>query len=199
MTSDDSQSDRWAERFAGALKALVQARGGKGDLGALAELRRYKTGQLPSVGAVSPLLAVLPDWVTEKQMADVFLTAGLFADHREHSSAHRSLGASLGVYRAQKHGDVDSCPTDTRLKVLLGSPRAGLDHHLRQAVTLLDGISINYAQLLRDVLNWENTQFRHDGLTYGESVRLRWLRDYDRLAHTAYARSVSLSGDEETS
>lgn len=199
MTSDDSQTDRWEERFAEALKALVRARGGKGDLGALAELRRYTKGQIASVGAASSLLAVLPGWAKEKQMADVFLTAALFADHREHSATHRSLGASLGVYRAQKHGDVDSCPTDTRLKVLLGSPRAGLDHHLRQAITLLDGISVNYAQLLRDVLNWENTRFRHDGLTYAESLRLSWLRDYDRMARTAYARSVSLSGDEETS
>lgn len=182
--------DRWEERLIATLRPFVPTPTHRGNPGALAELRRYTQGQLPSAGTLSPILAELPGWADESHMADVLLVAGLFARHPEHSAQHRSFGTSLGAYRNAKHPGADSAPIDTRLRVLLATPRSGLDHHLRQAITLLSGgsVPVNYAQLLRDVMAWDNVRLRPDGLTYAEAVRLRWLRDY---AHTAPSAAMT--------
>ncbi|PPK63771.1 type I-E CRISPR-associated protein Cse2/CasB [Actinokineospora auranticolor] len=106
---------------------------------------------------------------------EVWLLVGaLYALHPLTKGARGTLGASMGQL-AKKIGDGSS--VGRRFAQLLARDRAGLPHHLRQAVRLLSAHStpVNYHRLLDDLTVLLGRD--HLGDRAG-AIRLRWAREY---------------------
>lgn len=129
------------------------------NLGALAALRRGLSGEPRTVAAVFPyVVPYLPTTATLAEQQAYELVAALFATHREHWYVQRgqrelrNMGASfarLSLNRAKES-------LEKRFVALLNASGEDLRYHLRHAVALLKAsdISIDWAQLLRDVQEW---------------------------------------------
>lgn len=175
-----TQTESRHARFVSALAQL--------DRGQLAELRRslgdreafFLDGVLARVG-----LGFEEGW----RRRALHLVAGLYAlverphdkgadddtgettDEAPGGKKGPSLGALLGrLYLFQ-----DRRPsTEKRFLALLDSDVEGLEHHVRQAVTLLrtEELTPDWARLADDLAFW------------GDSVRRTWARDFYRTVHT---------------
>lgn len=130
------------------------------DRAAVATLRRglgKPPGQtLDMCRYVVPFLAPA---VPRRREEVYYLVAALFAHwHQGRDSvgagAPRNLGASLALMVTSETGP----SLDMRFTALLKSHCDDLPVHLRQAVGLLksNDISINWQQLLKDLLNWDH-------------------------------------------
>lgn len=170
---------------------------GKLERGPLAELRRSlsfgpgegRNGQ--SYFLTGLIYERLPEWYRGGWgMNAAFLVAGLYAlVERPHSDAKageknddsskttkpgkpsfRSLGQDMGrLYRDQEGRP----STEKRFLALLDADEEQLPDRLRQAITLLNAgdISPEWAQLLNDVLSWNQPEQRN-------RVRDRWARAF---------------------
>lgn len=124
--------------------ALAALRRGLGRLpGATPEMHRYVIPRLPS--------GLFP-----RQEEAYYLIASLYGLH----PADTEVG-NLGHHfaRARDLGGNDSA-IERRFTILLAAHIDDLPFQLRQAINFLRSqeISVNWSQLLRDVLNWEHSQ-----------------------------------------
>lgn len=134
-----------------------------------AELRRslsFDPGTYPKAfGYVEP-------WVQNSQLDDsrrkaYYLIAGLWALHwrEDMERGGSSLGKACLLFRNQ----TDSLSTDARLINLLEADEEQLPNRLRQMISLLKEIPIDFKQLLEDVILW--------GLE-DKRVQIRWAKEY---------------------
>jgi CRISPR system Cascade subunit CasB len=138
---------------------------------ALAELRRglgQPPGLAPTVGRyVQPFLTSADSGRREEAY---YLVASLFGAHP--TSAH---SGNMGNHFAQLCEDNTDPPDNIirRFNILLSADDDTLPDYLRQSIGLLKSkdIAINWAQLLDDVLGWENPEGK---------VQLQWSRTFWR-------------------
>jgi CRISPR system Cascade subunit CasB len=155
--------------FVARLDALVE----RGDRGSLAALRRGLAEESGSLEALLVLGRVLPADLSERDEETHGLVAALFAatqrGNRDRSTTEGDLGASLARLLA-KRSEASVTP---RVLALLATRREDLVPPLRRAVTILDsdGIGIDWAQLLHDLLAWDHPD---------RVVQRRWTRSYRR-------------------
>ena len=134
-----------------------------------AELKRslaFDPGTHPKVfGYVEP-------WVQKSQLDDSkrkahYLIAGLWAMHWSEDTERggMSLGKACLVYRNQR----DSSSMDTRLINLLEADEEQLPNRLRQMISLLKDVQIDFRRLLEDVTSWGAEDRR---------IQIRWAKEY---------------------
>lgn len=125
----------------------------KRDNGALAALRRG-LGQPP--GTCAEMFPYLMPHLSEEQQRYHFptycLVASLFAYHPK-TAAEGNMGEHM-----RNAGQESQEATERRFTNLLRAHPDDLPVHLRQAVSYLKAkdVAVNWEQLLRDLLNWEN-------------------------------------------
>lgn len=98
-----------------------------------------------------------------------YLVAGLWAVHwREGQKGHTmSLGQACAVYQSAS----GSTSTERRFITLLDSDRDQLPHRMRQMIALLKEQNIDFEDLLKGLLNWNDDQKR---------TQNAWARDFYR-------------------
>jgi len=161
--------------------------------GAFAYLKR-SLGFEP--GAYPPAYPYVERFVGADKHADdpwrkaLYLTAGLFAFHPQHSP-NTSLASAFG--RLARERDSDSL--EQRFIALLGAEPESLPPLLRQAISLLaaDGLGCDYARLLDDLARWFDAFDTLDERKR-DRVRQRWARDFYR----AYEPHTSAEATPET-
>lgn len=164
-----AEPDRY-DRFVKALVALEAA--ADGGRAARAALRRG-LGKRPGTAAdMYPYVVPhLPANLYPDQENAYYLVASLFGFHPRHEQRPgerpRNLGDALYLVGQQTNPQ----STERRFMALLNVDRDDLDTHLRHLIALLKGqeLSLDYAQLLRDVLAWNLPDRR---------VQKRWARSY---------------------
>lgn len=99
----------------------------------------------------------------------LYLVAGLWAAHwREgRTGASMPIGKACAVYKAER----GSASTERRFINLLDADSDQLSHRLRQMVALLKDHAIDFDDLLKGLLYWNDDQKR---------IQNRWARDYYR-------------------
>lgn len=155
------------------------------DRGAFAHLKRSLSFD---PGAYPPAYPYVERFVGADIHADgprrkaMYLTAGLFAHHPQHSEG-TSFAAALG--RAGRLRE--SASIEQRFIALLGTEPESLPTLLRQSVSLLaaEGIGYDYVRLLDDLTRW----FDPWNLEARDRLRQRWARDFYRT-YEPYAASV---------
>ena len=153
------------------------------DAGGLAVLRRC-AGQTcaDSPRGYSTFFAILPQSITRpKQQNLYFLVATLYALTTRGSDARQcdggvSLGRALRALRQEHLAASGRDPhhpmsLDRRVAALLDADATQLPFRLRQIVRLVHRREqlLDWAQLLRDVLNWDHPE---------HFVQRRWAREY---------------------
>lgn len=152
------------DRFIDHLGTLHERR----DRAALASLRRVvgkRSGDVPRADRL--ILPWLPPSASERRLAAWYLVAGLFATHPEQSPVRCSFGESFRqLCQAKKRPSLE-----LRFQAVLKAHEDEVPDHLRRLVQLLrsEGIPVDWAQLLRDVLFWSDGDRR---------VQRRWARDF---------------------
>lgn len=98
-----------------------------------------------------------------------YLVAGLWADHwREgRMGSRQSLGSACAAHQLAS----SSASTERRFITLLDADRDQLPHRLRQAIALLKEQAIDFDDLLRRLLSWNDDQKRSQNA---------WARDFYR-------------------
>ena len=121
----------------------------------LAELRKSLSFDLgthvPAFPYVEPFLAGLDEKTGYWRRAMFYLVAGLYASHPE--SSKTPFGKAAAILTKQRESE----SLEKRFLALLATEQEDqLAYHLRQFISLLkaDGIALDYAQLLRDLLGW---------------------------------------------
>ena len=155
-------------RFVAALRRLADNE----DRAALAALRR---GLGKPVGEVADLYPYVVPWLPPepswRQEQAFYLVAALFAWHQRSWSESEGGGwTNLGASFARLADDSGSI--EGRFVALLNCHRDELPDHLRSAVGLLKAkeIHVDWAQLLRDVQEWE----REDRKVQRDWARAFW-------------------------
>lgn len=159
------------------------------DRGAFAHLKR-SLGFDP--GAYPPAYPYVERFVGADKHADdprrkaLYLTAGLFAFHPQHSEGTR-FAAALGRVGRQRESE----SIEHRFIALLDAEPESLPMLLRQSVSLLaaDGIGCDYVALLDDLTRW----FDPWNLEARDRLRQRWARDFYR----AYDPHAASAGDAD--
>jgi CRISPR type I-E-associated protein CasB/Cse2 len=155
---------RHEERF---IDYLVQLHT-QGDRAALASLRRVlgkRLGDVPRADRV--LLPWLSVSASERRARALYLIGGLFATYPEQSAVPLSFAASFQrLCAAQQRPSLE-----LRFHALLKAHEDEVPEHLRRLTQLLkaNGIPIDWPQLFRDVLGWNDDERR---------VQRRWARDF---------------------
>ena len=141
----------------------------EGDTKVRAELKRslsFDPGTYPRVfGFIEP-------WVQKTQLNDsrrraYYLVAGLWAMNWSEGTGRggNSIGKACLLLRNQK----DSSSMDARFINLLEADEGQLPNRLRQIVSLLKEIPIDFRQLLDDVVFWGFEDKR---------IQIRWAKEY---------------------
>ncbi len=160
------RQERQAQTFIAALQQL--------DAGGRARLKRNAGRPLTEARDIHRVFfQALPNDVDPRQDDIFFLIATLFP-LVPHRATTGNLGASLRQVRlVRSTSDNQMNSLDRRFQALLDSDREQLRFRLGQAVRLIaaerDQATLNWEQLLRDVLQWEHPD---------HYVQLRWARDY---------------------
>lgn len=162
----------YTDSFVAYLQALAER-----DRGALAALRRslsFAPGAYPPAYPSIERFAVRAGDKDSLRRA-LYLTAGLFALHPEHSKV-RGIAEALGN-SMQSRG---SPSIEKRFVALLCADAESMPDHLRQAVTLLaaDRIAFDYGALLADIEPWLHPR----AFEARDRVRQRWARAFYRAA-----------------
>jgi CRISPR system Cascade subunit CasB len=152
------------------------------DRGAFAHLKR-SLGFDP--GAWPPAYPYVERFVGTDRQADdprrkaLYLTAGLYAFHSQHSEGTTFAAAMGGVRKSES--------IEHRFIALLGAGPESLPTILRQSVSLLatEGIGCDYVDLLDDLARWLNPW----NLEARDRLRQRWARDFYR-AYDPYTLST---------
>lgn len=142
---------------------------GQLESGELGQLKRYAGLSLDQANSAWRLFyRVLPRGVFQPHEPVYFLVATLYA--RADHTPKGNFGDAARAMRNRKNSQW----LDSRMENLLNSRFTELPYHLNQLVAKLepDGLRINCAQLLKDVLGWT-----HDS----KFVQKRWARAYYRL------------------
>lgn len=159
--------------FVARLAALAE----RGDRGSLAALRRGLAEESGGLEALLVLGRVLPPGVSERDEETYGLVAALFASthrgNRERTATAGDLGVSLTRLLAKRSAE----SVTPRVLALLATRREDLAPQVRRVVALLDsdGIGIDWAQLLHDLLAWDHP---------ARIVQRRWARSYRRAMAT---------------
>ncbi len=98
-----------------------------------------------------------------------YLVAGLWAAHwrKERSGQPMSIGKACAAYQAAS----GSASTERRFIALLDADANQLPHRLRQILSLLRELSIDFEELLKGLLFWQDDQKR---------TQKTWARDFYR-------------------
>ena len=138
--------------------------------------------ELSEAHSIGLFYRLLPYGLSSSQEDTYFLVATLYplADN----SNAKNFGASLKVLRQGKTRRKEPTKSmDKRFEVLLDTDKGQLSYRLRQAIKFLKSgeqkIGVNWAQLLKDLLDWQRP---------GRYVQKQWAREYFAL---------SVSKDEE--
>jgi CRISPR type I-E-associated protein CasB/Cse2 len=197
MTPDDEHIKKFV--------AFLEMQNGPSGRALLAELRRAAADPLNTYGTVWLMGDKLPD--SDAWDFDAYrLVAALFALHatklwgRDNrlqiprfykDETRRSFGASLRRLRNQLSVGQDSL--DLRVKALIDTNREDLAEPLRgllqRIATAERSVPIDYAQLLDDLIHWDD----------GDRVRRTWSSDYwSRRVPSLQAPSSSQPTNEST-
>ena len=125
----------------------------------------------------------------------LYLTAGLYAFHPQHSP-DTSLAAAFGrLARERGSGSLEH-----RFIALLGAESESLPSLLRQMVSLLnaDGIGCDYASLLDDLARWFGALDTSDEQRR-DWVRQQWARDFYRAYEPPRELTTSSPNNEPAS
>lgn len=158
----ESTASDAVQRFCDALAKL--------NVGDRARLRRAGGRPLGEVSDALPVFyRVLPPMVSELQEETYFLLATLYP--RGSSGGSGDLGLALRRAAIQARQDGQDKGIDSRMRYLLDADETQLGFRLRQAVHLITsrGVSIDWPQLLRDLLYWDHPD---------RFVQKRWARSY---------------------
>lgn len=162
--------------FISYLKDLVD------DRAALAALRRG-LGRPPGAAPQMHRYVIprLPAGLYPRQEEAYYLIAALFGLHPD-DTATGNLGRSFAQAR-DRDGNAEAI--ERRFSALLAAHPDDLPFQLRQAIQFLRAqeISVNWSQLLRDVLNWDNPR---------RSVQRSW-------AHGFWERPTKSEQESESS
>ncbi|MCC6388233.1 MAG: type I-E CRISPR-associated protein Cse2/CasB [Dehalococcoidia bacterium] len=188
--------DDLSRGFAGLLRRLVElapddARGHRGDRGAMSALRRGLGAPDGYSAERSRVVApFVPANARDADEAAMYMVASLFALHPHHTLVNedmprsRGLGATLARIRIRADGDEDK-GVERRFILALDSDAEHLPERLRHLVTLLDarlpGAPVDYFALFQDILDWHAADHR---------VQRRWARGF-------YARNTDTSETDE--
>ena len=181
-------------RLAGVVRRMVEglyhyvpSPGRRGNLGALAALRR-SAGKRPgdSIEACAVVERFVPAdlsaELTEQERSGLYAVAALFAIHpvpwglddmpREPGArrpAH-SFGASLRAIRWRESGE-ENPGVERRFIALLDADSAAVPTHLRTLLALLKPANqpVDYVQLYRDIVSWEHPS---------REVQRRWAQEF---------------------
>ncbi len=155
------------DRFIAHLEELAER-----DRGALAALRRG-LGREP--GTVAQMHPYVVRWLPRQTWKGVeeayYLVASLFSLHPPRQPRTERRGASFASSLADLARRVASTGPERRMIAMLNCHVEDLPEHLRQSTSLLRSheIQVDWAQLLRDLKNWEHPDKR---------VQRRWARDF---------------------
>lgn len=124
----------------------------------------------------------------------LYLTAGLYAFHPQHSP-ETSLAAAFGRLARQR----GSASLEQRFIALLGTEPESLPPLLRQIVSLLaaDKLGCNYARLLDDLTRWFDA-FDTSDERKRDRVRQNWARDFYRAYEPSAAIAAASPKPEST-
>ena len=147
--------------------AYLQKLADQEERGALASLRRglgHPPGTAPEMFRY--VIPHLPTEVSRTQEAAYYLVAALFALHPK-SCENGNIGDHMAHARDGNNDDA----IERRFTALLMAHPDDLPDHLRQAISFLKSkdIPVNWEQLLRDLQNWDNPDWR-------TGVQKRWAR-----------------------
>jgi len=145
---------------------ITHLEGLQDDRGALAALRRglgRPAGHAPTMFPY--VVPFVPPKASEWQEEAYYLIAALFGFYPV-STRIGNMGSHFAQLRRQKN---DGQAVERRFIALLAAHPDDLNIHLRQAVGLLRSgeVPVNWSQLLRDTLSWNNPDWRAD-------VHRRW-------------------------
>ena len=200
----EGREREWDWEFVQMLRRLAGIRrGGDGsetqgrkNLAAMGALRRG-LGRAPgATPQMYPYVApYLPPEARPEEEDAYFLIAALFAWHQidwAPGEGRKGVETNFGASFRWLADTMGSEGIERRFVALLGAQREDLPEHLRHAVGLLrsKGIAVNWVQLLRDVLRWEQAE---------RVVQSAWARTYWQASGPTGARakgSVPAAGDE---
>ena len=157
------------EKRINALVGRILALYRSDDRAKMAQLRRaaqldhQPSALIAALPVIGPQLARL----TDDELADFILVASLFALH-----PHENGGGNFGNSFRRVDQDSRSGPSiEKRFQVLLDTDRGGLRRQLHDMVSLTRarGVSINWFQLLTDVLDWSSPD---------REVQFRWAKSF---------------------
>lgn len=150
-----SASNEAASRAAEPHPFIVHLKSLADDRAALAALRRG-LGRPPGAAPEMHRYVIprLPQGLYPRQEEAYYLVAALFGLHPDDTAAG-NLGRSFAQARDQ---DGNAEAVERRFTLLLAAHPDDLPFQLRQAIQFLRSkeIAVNWSQLLRDVLNWDN-------------------------------------------
>ena len=176
-----------AQAFIAHLSTLAES-----ERGGMAMLRRSLTFDPGAFPAAYPYVE---RFVGQNRRADdpyrraLYLTAGLFALHPEHTGKV-SFAAAFGcLARERGSGSIEQ-----RFVTLLSAEPESLPNLLRQSVSLLaaDGLGFDYVRLLDDLTRWLNVF----GQELRDNLRQQWARDFYRACDASPGGAEDASATE---
>jgi CRISPR system Cascade subunit CasB len=165
-------SDDRPGRFAQALAKLQDDE----DRAVLARLRRGAGRPPGTVPDTFPFVVPRTAGLSRREQDRYYLVASLFTLHaigtRELEALDAKGNYNLGATMRRVRASADTDSIDRRFRALLGCHEDDLPNHLRHAVSLAasKGAAVNWAQLLRDLLQPWNHPTRY--------VQRRWAEQY---------------------
>lgn len=167
--------------FGEYLKDLQEARESNPSAKAIiAKLRQGAGDPLQNPNLFAHLHKVIPEGQSKRHEDSYLQVACLFSLHLLHETAvkeatphktHRNFGTSLKQLKSKLGTGANSL--DLRFNALLNADQEDLYQMIRPLVQRLrsEGVTIDFAQLLRDFLDWEHTEQR---------VQRSWAKQYYR-------------------
>jgi len=166
------------------------------DRGAFAHLKRslgFEPGAYPRAYPYVERFVGADKHADDPWRKALYLTAGLYACHPQHSP-NTGLAAAFGRLARER----DSGSLEQRFIALLGAEPESLPPMLRQMVSLLaaDGLGFDFATLLDDLGRWFDA-FDTADERKRDRVRQRWARDFYR-AYEPHAAAQAAPETEST-
>lgn len=148
-----SDRNAWVGPFVGRLTKLANP--DNPDRAALAHLRRG-LGEPPAttLSRVGWLFNGVPDDREDSALDAAILAAGLFAwtkgrcEYTGNVNFGRAFGSGLD--------DDGKKQREKRFTAILDTPTADLPPALRQAISLIEGVQLDWGQLILDLMNWDH-------------------------------------------
>jgi CRISPR type I-E-associated protein CasB/Cse2 len=179
-----NERNAWVGPFVGRFTRLADP--DNPDRAVLAHLRRgLGEPSAATLCRVGWLFNGVPDDREEKALDAAILAAGLFAwakgrcEHTGNVNFGRAFGAGLDEDGKKQR--------EKRFTAILDTPAPDLPPVLRQAITLIEGVPLDWGQLIADLMNWDGEERR---------VQKNWARGFWWNTTSAEPPAETLAGTE---